>query len=122
MEQSPNYATISEKRDIVAFLKLLHSICNGSDNGGLSFKPFKAIVAVKILNNVTTYDPTNVHYYKHELCTKYDATKSIFGKLPFGTVIMAFLKIHTDNTPNMDFTNYCRMNNTNKGKVEKDLR
>ena len=65
---------------IVAFLESLHNICNGSNDGGLSYQPFKVIVALKLLNLFSSQDVTNVHYFKKELKVKYEATKAICGK------------------------------------------
>ena len=50
MELAKDYADHRKKGDIVAFLGLLRDICNGSDDGGLSYQPFKTMVAIKSLN------------------------------------------------------------------------
>ena len=47
MELATDYATHRKDGNIVAFLRLLRDICNGSDDGGLSYHPFKAMVAIK---------------------------------------------------------------------------
>ena len=70
MELVASYAKVRKDGDIVAFLKLLRDICNGSDDGGLSYQPFKVIAAVKALCNYTNSDVRNPHVYKKELKTK----------------------------------------------------
>ena len=84
MELVASYAKARKDGDIVAFLKLLRDICNGSDDGGLSYHPFKVIAAVKALCNYTNSDVSNPHLFKKELRTKYHATKAICG---FGTTV-----------------------------------
>ena len=56
----------------------------------LTYLPFKAIVALKSLCNSSTQDVSNVHVFKKELRTKYDATKAICGKFPFGTEVLVY--------------------------------
>ena len=91
MELVASYAKARKDGDIVAFLKLLRDICNGSDDGGLSYSPFKVIVALKGLCNYTNSDVRNPHVYKKELRTKYHATKAICGSFPFGTKILLYV-------------------------------
>ena len=91
MELVASYAKARKDGDIVAFLKLLRDICNGSDDGGLSYHPFKVIAAMKALCNFTNPDVSNPHVFKKELRTKYHATKAICGSFPFGTAILLFI-------------------------------
>ena len=87
----PSCAQARKDGDIVAFLKLLCDICNGSDDGGLSYyHPFKAVTALKSLCNFTNPDVSNPHVFKKELRTKYDATVAICGLFPYGTAILVF--------------------------------
>ena len=95
MELVASYAKVRKDGDIVAFLKLLRDICNGSDDGGLSYHPFKVIAAMKGLCNYTNSDVSNPHLFKKELKTKYYATKAICGDFPFGTKIL----LHVLQTP-----------------------
>ena len=67
MELSTNYDTHQEDGNIVEFLKLLRNICNGSDNGGLSYQPFKVASALKSLNLFSNQDVSNIHYFTKEL-------------------------------------------------------
>ena len=85
-----SYAKARKDGDIVAFLQLLRDICNGSDDGGLSYHPFKIVVAMKSLCNFTNSDVGNPHLYKKELRTKYDTTKAVCGHFPFGTETLVF--------------------------------
>ena len=67
MELATDYAKHRKNGDIVGFLGSLRDICNGSDDGELSYQPFKAMVAVKSLNLFLSQDVSNVHYFKKEL-------------------------------------------------------
>ena len=90
MELAPTYAKSRKDGNIVAFLKLLRDICNGNDDGELSFHPFKTVVALKSLCNFATQDVSNAHVFKKELRTKYKATEAICGKFPFGTEVLVY--------------------------------
>ena len=87
MELLVNYQFHWGNGNIVQFLKLLCNIANGSDDGGLSYQPFKIVSALKLLNLFSSQDMTNVHYFKKELKVKvkYKVMKAICGKFPFGT-------------------------------------
>ena len=87
MELLANYQTHQEDGNIVEFLKSLCNIANGSDDGGLSYQPFKVVSTLKSLSLFLSQAVTNVHYFKKELKVKYKATKSICSKFPFGTGI-----------------------------------
>ena len=89
-----SYAQARKDGDIVTFLQSLRDICNGSDDGGLSYQPFKAIVAIKGVCNFTNPDVSNPHVYKKELRTKYEAMKAVAGRLPFGTETLVFAMKH----------------------------
>ena len=71
MELAPDYLKHREDGDIADFLNSLRDICNGSDDGGLSFLPFKTVLALKSLHLFLTQDVTNVHHFKKELKVKY---------------------------------------------------
>ena len=64
MELLANYQTHRDDGNIVAFLKSLCNIVNGTDDGGLSYHPFKAVAAIKLLSLFLSQDVTNVHYFK----------------------------------------------------------
>ena len=58
-----SYAQARKDGDIVTFLESLRDICNGSDDGGLSYQPFKVVVAIKAVCNFTNPDVSNPHLY-----------------------------------------------------------
>ena len=45
------YAADRQARRLIEFLNRLHTVCFGSDDGGLSYAPYKQVVVVKLLNN-----------------------------------------------------------------------
>ena len=53
-----NYAEDRDNGRLLAFIERVRAICFGGDNGGLSFPPYKKVVAVKSLN---TYTNNKVH-------------------------------------------------------------
>ena len=59
---------------------MVRKVCYGSDDGGLSFKPYKNVVAVKSLNNFTNANPNDPHGFKEELKIKYEAVLAIVKK------------------------------------------
>ena len=120
------FAKYQDNRDngniIVEFLKSLRDICNGSDDGGLSYHPLKVIVALKSLNLYSSQDVTNVHYYKKELKVKYEATNAICGKFPFGTEALVYVMVNFNSAGGVaanDFAAYCTMSDVNKAKWER---
>ena len=74
--------------NIINFLKQLCTACYGSDNGGLSFKPYKQVVSVKSLNNFSDAKPNDPHGFKEEIKIKFDAVKAVVEKFPNGTGAM----------------------------------
>ena len=48
---SADYKIICRDVELIRFLEIVRKVCYGSDNGGLSFKPYKNVVVVKSLNN-----------------------------------------------------------------------
>ena len=48
---SANYKTDRDAGNLINFLTRLRTVCYKSDNGGLSYKPYKMVVAVKSLHN-----------------------------------------------------------------------
>ena len=89
-----NYQTHYGNRNIVEFFKSLCDIGNGSNDGGLSYQPFKVVSALKSLSLFSSQDVTNVHYFKKELKVKYKATKAICGKFPCRTKILVYVMVH----------------------------
>ena len=81
----PNYKTDCEDGNLINFLTRLQTVCYGSNDGGLSFKPYKNVVAVKSLNNFTNVKPNDPHGFKEEIKIKYDAVLVVIRKCRNGT-------------------------------------
>ena len=91
-----NYEIFWRDAELIRFLKIVQKVCYGSDDGGLSFKPYKNVVVVKSLNNFSNDKPNDPHGFKEELKIKYDVVLAIVGKLPNGTgPILDLLKVET---------------------------
>lgn len=88
LELSPGYDDAICDGDVVTIMKNLKAICLGNDDGGMSYKPYKATLAVKSLNNFTNPKVTDPHYFKDELRTKFQATLSVTGRFLNGTAFM----------------------------------
>ena len=115
-----SYAQARKDGDIVTFLESLRDICNGSDDGGLSYQPFKAVVAIKGVCNFTNPDVSNPHLYKKELKIKYDAMKAICGKFPFGTETLVFvMKNFTGGNQNATLDDFYSMSPRDQAKWER---
>ena len=102
-----NYEFIHANGKLINFLKILRTVCYGSDDGGLSFKPYKNVVVVKSLNNFSNAKPNNPHGYKEELKIKYDAVLAVVGKFLNGTGPM--LEFLVAEVPQLNWAHYCAM-------------
>ena len=80
LELVAGYQTCCDNGDLVGFLEKLCAIAWRSNNSGMEFLPFKVIVAVKLLLNLTNQDVVQRHPLKEELKTKYKVTKTINSK------------------------------------------
>ena len=65
-----NYKILRAKAELIRFLAILQTVCYGSDDGGLSFKPYKNVVVVKSLNNFSNAKPNDLYGFKEELKIK----------------------------------------------------
>ena len=65
---------------LIDFLKQLRIV--GSDGGGLSYGPYKQVVAVKSINNYTNNEPYDPHGFKEQVKIKYETTKVVAKKIP----------------------------------------
>ena len=72
--------------NLIKFLKRVRTVCFGSDDRGLSFGPYKQVVAVKLINNYSNNKPHDPYDLKKGVKIKYDAVKAVTGKCPNGTV------------------------------------
>ena len=82
------YKMDCQDRDLIELLKRVHTVCFKSNNGGLSFGPYKQVVAVKSINNYSNIKPHEPHGFKKEVKIKYDAVKVVVEKFPNGTGAM----------------------------------
>ena len=80
--------------------------------GGLSFKPYKNVVVVKLLNNFSNAKLNDPHGFKEELKIKYNAVLAVIGKFPNGTGPM--LELLATEVPAVDWAGYCGMSVANQ--------
>ena len=85
----------------------MHAICFGGGDGGLSFPPYKQVVAVKALNIYTKNDTNDSNGFKEQVKIKYEATKAIVGRFPNRTATLMPLLINTE--PALDSDDYCAL-------------
>ena len=93
--------------NLIELLKQVNTLCFRSNDKGLSFRPYKQVVSMKLMNNYSDNKPHDPHGFKEEVKIKYDAVKAVAGKFPNGTAMrMVLLKVKT-----IAFTwaNYCAM-------------
>ena len=83
-----NYTEDRDARRLLAFTERMRTICFGGDDGGLSYGPYKKVVAIKLLNTYTSNNSQDPHSYKEQVKIKYDATKVIIRKFPNGTAAL----------------------------------
>ena len=77
-----------QEGSLIAFLKQVHTVCFGTDDGGLSFRPYKQVVAMKSMNNNSNNKPHDPHGFKEEVKIKYNAVKEVVGIFPNETGVM----------------------------------
>ena len=82
------YAADRDAGNVINFHKRLRTVCYESNDGGLSHKPYKIVVAVKLLHNFSNSKPSNPNAFKEELKIKHDATLAIVRKFPNGIGVM----------------------------------
>ena len=76
------YAADRQAGLLVEFLNRLRTVRFGSDDGGLSYSPYKQVIAVKSMNNYTYNEPYDPYNFKEQVKIKYEATKAIAEKFP----------------------------------------
>ena len=81
------------------------SVCFGSDDGGLSYGPYKQVVVVKSINNYSNNKPHDPHGFKEEVKIKYDAVKAVIGKSPKGA--RAIIELLGVKGPVLDWVACC---------------
>ena len=86
-----NYKEECDNTRLLAFLEQMCSICFGGDDGGLSYGPYKQVVAIKSLNTYTNNEPHDPHGFKEQVKIKFEANKAIVGRFPNGTTALIYL-------------------------------
>ena len=107
MTLGDNYTEDRDEGRLLAFIERLRAICFGSDNGGLSYAPYKQVVAIKSLNTFTNNDPQDPHGFKEQVKFKFKATKAIVGRFPNGTTALTHLLSKAE--PPLTLDQYCAM-------------
>ena len=85
----------------------MRSIFFGGDDSGLSYGPYKQVVAIKSLNTYTNNNPNDPHGFKEQVKIKFEATKAIVGRFPNGTAALMHLLSNAE-TP-LDWDTYCAL-------------
>ena len=62
------------KENFINFLNRLKVVCYKIDDSGLSYKPYKVVVAVKSLHNFTNQQADDPQWFKEEVKVKYNTT------------------------------------------------
>ena len=109
---SDDYEIIRANAELIRFLAILRTVCYGSNDGGLLFRPYKNVVVVKSLNNFSNAKPNDLHEFKEELKTKYDAILAVVRKFPNGTGPM--LELLAAEVPALDWVAYYGMTVVNQ--------
>ena len=82
------YVTDRQAGRLIEFLNQLYTVSFGSNNSGLSYEPYKQVVAVKLMNNYTNNKPNDPRGFKEQVKIKYEVTKAVAGKFPNGTAAL----------------------------------
>ena len=77
------------------------------NNSGLSYPPYKQIVAVKSLNTYTNNDINDPNGFKEQIKIKYEATKAIARRFQNGTATLMHLL--SNAVPALDWDGYCAL-------------
>ena len=100
------YATDRQAERLLAFIKQICTVCFGNDDGGLSYGPYKQVVAIKLLNTYTNNKHPDPHAFKEQVKIKYEATKAIAEKFPNGTAALTEL-LRNAHPAALDWAVYC---------------
>ena len=99
------YEVNCNKRNLVNFLNRLELTCYESNDNGLSYKPYKVVVAVNSLYSSTNLRADDPHGFKEEVKVKQHATMAIVGKFPNG---IAFVEqLLKEDAPSKTWDDYC---------------
>ena len=95
-----NYKMDCQAGNIINFLKQVHTV-----DKGLSFKPYKQIISVKLLNNFSNIKPNDPYGFKEEIKINYNAVLVVIEKFPNGTGVM--MKLLKAEPISFTWANYC---------------
>ena len=102
-----NYTVDHQVGRLIKFLNRLRTICFSSNNGSLSYAPYKQVVAVKLLHKYSNNKPYDLRGFKEEVKIKYDAVKATTGKFPNVTAVIMILLAAV--APAIDWAGYCAL-------------
>ena len=80
MALGTTYEADRDTGNLINFLTRLRTVCYKSDDSGLSYKPYKMVVAGKSLHNFSNLKPNDSHAFKKELKIKFDTVSTIVRK------------------------------------------
>ena len=100
-----NYNTDRQAGRLINFLHRI--VCFGSDDGGLSYRPYKQVGVVKSMNNYSNNKPHDPLYFKEQVKIKYDALTAVSGKFLNGTAVM--MGLLGKAPPPIDWAGYCAL-------------
>ena len=92
---------------LIEFLNRLLTVCFDGDNDGLSYAPYKQLIAVKLLNNFSNNKIYDTHGFKEEVKIKYNFVKAIVRKFQNGTATMMALLVE-ERIP-LEWVAYCAL-------------
>ena len=93
-------------------LKPVPIVCFGSNDGGLSFGPYKQVLAAKSMNNYSNNKPRDPHGLKEEVKIKYHAIKVVARRFLNGTAAM--MELFVAVAPPIDWAGYCALTPPNQ--------
>ena len=102
-----NYIDDRDEGRLLAFIQRLCAMYFGGDDSGLSYPPYKQVVAIKSLNTYTNNDTNDPNGFKEQVKIKYEATKAIVGRFPNGTATLMHLLSNAE--PALDWDGYCAL-------------
>ena len=97
-----NYTDDHDEGRLLAFIERLHAIWFSGNNGGLSYAPYKQVVAIKSLNTYTNNKVNDHHGFKEQVKIKFEATKAIVGRFPNGTTTLMHLLSKAESALDLD--------------------
>ena len=102
-----NYTDDRDEGRLLAFIERIRAICFGGNDGGLTFPPYKQVVAIRSLNTYTNNEVQDHNGFKEQVKIKYEATKAIVGRFPNGTATLMHLLSNAE--PALDWDGYCAL-------------